>query len=251
MKANMKSATLVLIISLKAIFINAQLSKSYYELGGGIGAYVYQGDLTPSRIGSFKTMKPGLILSATKVISASRSYRVNITIASLKGDESKYSNPEYRQQRNFKFKTPLIELSGFSVWDVRGNNFYRTKGTFSPYVYTGVGLSFLKIQPDRSGFNEAYFNTNEDILKGLTTDSEKNLPRILPFVPVGLGFRYELSERIAINTETAYRFVFTDYLDGFSYSANPEKNDHYLSQTFGIIFKLGKKNSWNCPKVKF
>jgi hypothetical protein len=220
-------------------------------LGGGIGTYVYQGDLTPGRIGSFKTMKPGLFLSAAKIVSASRSYRVNLTIASLKGDESRYSNPEYRQYRNFKFKTPLIELSGLSVWDIKGNNFYRSKGTFSPYVFTGVGLSFLKIQPDRTGFNASYFNTNETVLKGLDADAEKNLPRLLPFVPVGFGFRYELSERLAINTETSYRFVFTDYLDGFSQSANPQKDDHYLSQTIGIIFKLGKKNSWNCPKIKF
>lgn len=252
MKANMKRRTvLVLIISLKTIFINSQLPKSYFEVGGGLGTYVYQGDLTPSRIGSFKTLKPGLFLWASKVVSASRSYRINLTIASLKGDESKYSIPEYRQQRNFKFKTPLIELSALSVWDIRGNNFYRSKGTFSPYLFSGVGLSFLTIKPDRNGFNAAYFNTNEEVMKGLDADAEKNLPRLLPFVPVGLGFRYEISERLAINTETSYRFVFTDYLDGFSQSANPQKDDHYLSQTVGFLFKLGKKNSWNCPKIKF
>ncbi|MFT3981530.1 MAG: hypothetical protein QM687_13740 [Ferruginibacter sp.] len=40
---------------------NAQTYK--YELGVNLGAYVYQGDLSPQKLGSFKTIRPGLGLA--------------------------------------------------------------------------------------------------------------------------------------------------------------------------------------------
>jgi hypothetical protein len=176
---------------------------------------------------------------------------VNLAIAKLKGDESKYSNPEYRQQRNFNFKTGLLELSGLGVWDIRGNNYNRDKGRFSPYVFSGAGLSFVKIKRDWSNLNTEFFGPESEVQTGLAIDAQKKLPRIMPFVPVGLGLRYEISNRFAINAETSYRFVFTDYLDGFSYSANPKQDDHYHSTTVGLIMKFGKGNSLDCPKIKY
>jgi Domain of unknown function (DUF6089) len=248
MKANLKRTVSLLIICSKVILINAQ-ELSRYEIGGGLGAYVYQGDLAPSAAGSFKTMRPGLHLYGNMLLSSSFSYRLNVAIAGLRGDESKYSKPEYMQQRNFAFKTPVIELSGLGVWDIRGKNFDRTRGALSPYAFTGIGLSFLNIKPDSSRFNAEYFSGNPDVANGLAIDAQKKLPKIQPVIPIGLGLRYELSDRFAITTEATYRLVFTDYLDGFSYAVNPKLDDHYVSQTFGIIYKLGKKNSLNCPRV--
>jgi len=251
MKANLKNKSVILIILLlNATLINSQFQSKNLEIGAGVGDYIYQGDLTPNRIGSFKTMKPGLHLFANKIASSNLSYRLNLAISKLKGDESNYSNPEYRKQRNFKFKSPLIELSGLVVWDIRGNNFYRDKGRFSPYVFTGAGLSFLNIKPDWSNFNAEFFSSESEVITGLTTDFQKKLPKLLPFIPAGLGFRYEISNRFAVNTEATYRFVFTDYLDGFSYAANPERDDHYHSVTISLVYKLGNKNRLDCPPVK-
>jgi hypothetical protein len=251
MKANLKNKSVILVLLLlNTMLINSQFESKNLEIGVGVGAYIYQGDLTPDRIGSFKTMKPGVHLFASKIASSNLSYRLNLAFATLKGDESKYSKPAYRQQRNFQFKSPLFELSGLAVWDIRGNNFNREKRTFSPYILTGGGLSFLKIRPDWSRFNAEFFSTESEVMTGLNTDSEKKLPGILPFIPIGLGFRYEISNRFAINTEATYRFIFSDYLDGFSYAANPEKDDHYHSITIGLVYKIGNKNRLNCPPVK-
>jgi Domain of unknown function (DUF6089) len=250
MKAIMKNKYLFVFLFFTNTLTNAQVQSRNFEIGMGLGTYIYQGDLTPNRIGSFKTMKPGLHLFANKIMSSSLSYRLNLAIAKLKGDESKYSNPEYRQQRNFQFKTPLVELSGLAVWDIRGNNFNREKKIFSPYLFTGGGLGLLKISRDWSRFNAEFFSTESAVTAGLNTDSQKKLPRILPFIPVGLGFRYEISNLLAVNTEATYRFIFSDYLDGFSYAANPERDDHYHSITIGVIYKFGNKNRLNCPPVK-
>jgi hypothetical protein len=250
MKAIMKNKYIGVFLLFTNTLANGQAQSKNFEIGLGLGAYIYQGDLTPNQLGSFKTTKPGLHLFANKIVSSNLSYRFNLAIAKLEGDESKYSNPEYRQQRNFKFESPLIEISGLGVWDIGANNFNRNKGRFSPYIFTGAGLSFLNIKPDWSSFNAEFFTSESEVVTGLNTDSQKKLPKILPFIPAGMGFRYEISSRVAVNAEATYRFIFNDYLDGFSYAANPKRDDHYHSVTIGLVYKLGNKNKLNCPPVK-
>jgi len=252
MKAKIEKSILIIVsFVLTDLVSKAQIPANNIELGVGLGAYVYQGDLSPSDIGSFKTMKPGINLFESKIAGSHLSYRLNLVIAGLKGDESKYSTPDYHRQRNFKFKTPLLELSALGVWDIRGNNYNRSKGVFSPYVFAGAGLSFLNIKRDWSNMNTEMFPAGSYVQNGLNIDMQKDPPKIQPIIPVGIGFRYEISDRYAITTESNARFVFTDYLDGFSQAVNPKWDDHYFSQTIGLIRKLGKKNSLDCPKVKY
>jgi Domain of unknown function (DUF6089) len=220
-----------------------------YELGAGIGAFVYQGDLSPSRLGSFRTLRPGLNLQGTKIMSQVVSVRANLAFSKLTGDESKFANPEYRQQRSFKFTSPLIEASALLVWDVMGRNYRERYKTFSPYVFAGAGLSYVNIKRDWSAMNTEIFGPASEVQTGLTADAAQRLPRLLPVIPVGAGLRYDFSHRFAASLETSYRITFTDYLDGFSKAANPKKNDHYHSTTLGLIYKVGKKNTMGCPAI--
>ena len=91
--------------------VNAQTNVPKYQFGLNVGAIVYQGDLSPSPAGSFKTMKPAINLFASRILSPTLSLRANLTIGGLKGDEAKYNNPEYRQQRAFNFHSSLVEVS--------------------------------------------------------------------------------------------------------------------------------------------
>jgi hypothetical protein len=47
--------------------------------------------------------------------------------------------------------------------------------------------------------------------------------------------------------EGTYRLMRTDYLDGFSKSANPNLKDHYSSITIGAAYKFGNKEKYGCP----
>ncbi|MBS1653883.1 MAG: hypothetical protein JSU05_03485 [Bacteroidetes bacterium] len=253
MKAYQKHTTLIVFLFF-ALFKNgkAQTGLGKYELGGSLGTYIYQGDLTPSRLGSFKTMKPGLSLFGSRILSNSFSIRANLSFAHLKGDDSKYSTPAYRQLRNFYFTTPVTELSATAVWNVLGKNYTDGRtGRFSPYVFAGAGLSLVHIKRDWSRLDTHTFGATSDIQQGLNIDMQRSTPRVLPVLPVGAGVRYWLSPRIDIMAETSYRLMFTDYLDGFSYSANPNRNDHYHSTSVGIIYKLWNKNTLACPVLKY
>jgi hypothetical protein len=241
-----KSALTAIIILSTAPFLNAQIDLSKYEIGLSGGVFVYQGDLTPQRLGSYKTLKPQFALHLYRILSPSFSVRLNLNRGKLYGNDAVYNNPEWRQQRNFNFTTPVTELSLQGVWNILQARSPR----FSPYLFAGAGISFLKIKRDWSNLDPALFGEGSDAQAGLVTDAAKTLPRVIPVVPVGAGVRYALSDRFSLTGETSYRLSFTDYMDGFSKSANPGKNDHYLSHSIGIIYSFGKKDKkLGCPSV--
>jgi hypothetical protein len=221
----------------------AQQTDAKYSFGFNAGVYVYQGDLTPERFGSYRTMKPGISLWASKAIVNNISIRGNISIASLKGDESKYDNPDWRKQRNLKFTTPLKEFSLQAVWDVQS-----IIPRVSTYLFAGIGYSFLNIHRDYSGFNAVYFSNQKNVIDGLATDVATKPPRGIPVVPVGAGVRYSLNNNFSIHAETAYSLTSTDYLDGFSKVANPDRFDHYQSISVGLMYSLAKMKNLDCPR---
>lgn len=227
-------------------FLNAQINLSKYEVGLSGGVFVYQGDLTPQQLGSYKTLKPQLALHVYRIISPVLSARLNINRGKLYGNDAKYNNPDWRQQRNFNFTTPVTEISVQGIWSLLA----KREPRFSPYLFAGAGISFLNIKRDWSNINTAVFGEGSDVQNGLVIDAAKSLPRVIPVLPLGAGVRYSLSNRFSLIGETSYRLSFTDYLDGFSKSANASKTDHYLSHSIGVIYSFGKKNDngIGCPK---
>jgi Domain of unknown function (DUF6089) len=228
----------------------AQQNNYKYEFGINLGFLVYQGDLTPRRLGSFETQKFSVGLHASRLFSSTFSVRGNLVIGSLKGDDAKYDSPEYRKQRNFNFTSPLVEFSGQLVWNVLGRN-YVDKG-FSPYVFAGAGFSFLKTKRDWSNISTTYFNPEvSEVWAGLAADSAHALPRAIPVAPIGAGVKYFFTPRFAVNAETSYRLTVTDYIDGFSQAANPKKNDHYLNYSIGLVYRTGKNDRLKCPTIRY
>jgi len=138
-----------------------------YEIGFHAGAFVYQGDLTPNAFGAFNTMKPGFAISGTRNINSLYAVRLQLLRGSLKGDEAKYEEPSWRQQRNFNFKTPVTELSLQVVRNIIGL-IPNAAGiiNFSPYVFAGISYSFLKIKRDWSQFNYSHFAAETAVING-------------------------------------------------------------------------------------
>lgn len=247
MNSIIRCTTAIIILSFTKA--NAQINLSKYEVGLQAGTFVYQGDLTPSRIGSYRTMKPEFGITVNRILNSHFLISAQLNIGKLHGDDSKYSNPAWRQQRNFNFTTPVKELSARAVYDIYGENGEERSRKFSPYIFAGVAWTRLNVARDYSNFNAEYFST-ENVATGLSTDASQTLPRNVLAIPVGAGVRFPLSSRFTLTAETSYRLMGTDYLDGFSQAANPKRNDHYLSHTIGILYSFGKKFSLKCPVIK-
>lgn len=247
------TATIGLTLILSAVYeyASAQSDFSNYEIGLNAGIFVYQGDLTPQKLGSFKTLKPGIGISGTRIISPAFAARLNINFGKLKGDDAKYDDPAYRKLRNFNFTTPVTEISAHLIYDIFRNNNYRESGSFSPYVFAGVGYTFVNIKRDYSRMDPSLFPAEGEVSNGLNQDIATALPRHIVNVPVGIGVRKFIGGRFSVNLETSYRLMSTDYLDGFSKSANASKNDHYHYTSIGLIYSFRKKNMLGCPVMRY
>ena len=221
--------------------------KWQFGLGGGV--FVYQGDLTAEKAGSYKTLRPAIQLFAGRLLSPGFSWRFNLALGSLKGDDAKYKEPEYRQQRAFNFTTPITELSAMVEWNVLGRNYEKRK--LAPYVGIGLGYTLLKVERDWSRFNPEYFLSNSDVAVGLSEDLQRTPPRGQMIIPMFVGVRYFVSDRVGVGVETNYRRTSTDYLDGFSQAVNPKKGDSYYSHTVNVIYRFGKIDPLDCPVVRY
>jgi Domain of unknown function (DUF6089) len=249
MHNSLKFITTIIVVTTYHFQLNAQINVAKYEIGIAAAGFIYQGDLTPRQFGSFETIRFGINIHGSKIMSRSFLVRANIAMGGLKGDDGVYDDPPFRKQRNFNFRSSVTEVSLLLVWNPLGTNFSE-KG-FSPYLFGGPGFSLLNIKRDWSNFNAAYFGDGSDLPDRIATDAAHSLPALTPVIPLGVGVRYGLTQRIAINAETSYRFVFTDYLDGFSQAANPEKKDHFQTVSIGAIYRIGKKNRLDCPAVNY
>lgn len=223
-----------------------------YELGLNLGAYVYQGDLSPQRLGSFKTIRPGIGISFGKPLSNTFSVRGIFNLASLKGDEAKYNDPAYRQHRAFAFKSSVKELGLHVQYNILGNREYWPK--IEPYVFAGVSAAFIHTKKDAGAFDAAYFSEAESaaIQAGLAADNEQRNRRTVLNLPVGAGFRFNLNNNWSVSTESNFRFGGSDYMDGFSQAVNPARKDHFFSQNVGVSYRLGKgkkSSKLGCPAV--
>ena len=242
--------------------VNAQTSPGKNEIGLNIGGLFYQGDLSADLVGSYKTAKPVVGIFYNRVLTPYFSARANFVLGSLAGDDAKNEKPPYMRMRNFNFHSPLAELSAMIVFNPFGNNNNTEINKLSPYVFAGAGVSFLDIHRDWSRIDSAMFHgSTNTTLNGLIKDTNTTTPRAIPVVPVGVGLKYAILPRISLAVEANYRFLFTDYLDGFSYAANPERRDSYYSLTIGISYNFGGdgngsggwrkpgKSKTDCPKV--
>lgn len=247
MKSRLKNT---LILALPFLFCSSlsqaqSLFESKYEIGINAGTLIYQGDLTPDAVGSFKT--PGFVvgLYGSRRLSNKLAARLDLSHGRLRGDDAKYDNPDWRPERALKFKTPVTEVAALLVWNALG-----TDRRFSPYLFAGLGYTFLKIDRDYSRFNYAYF-ADQGLGEYLQRDIEHDLPRSEFMVPMGVGVRYALTDKLGLNLESAYRHISTDYLDGFSQAGNPRRDDAYFKFSAGLSYQLGKKDPLDCPVVRF
>jgi hypothetical protein len=238
---------LVSVIALTTLKTQAQFTPSPWEVGLNAGTLIYQGDLSQGNFGYTNCFKPAAELWVSRSLDPYFSIRANLLQGSLYADESTYAGPAWRTHRNLKFSTPVTEVSAMLVWDLAGKTYREGMHRFSPYLFAGVGFALLNVHRDWSRFDTAYFNSNTPAGHGLGIDTLTKPPSFLPIIPVGVGLRYQVATQFFINLEATYRISSSDYIDGFSYAANPAKNDHYFGVSVGVSYRFGWKGI-SCPK---
>lgn len=251
------SKTFITVIALLATALSVSAQSGYkWMIGINGGILVYQGDLTPSSFGSYKTASPVVGFSVAKIMSPYFAIRGNAAFGALKGNDAAYNSPAWRKSRALSFSTSVTELSAQVLWNPFGNNSNELGMRLTPYLFAGAGVNFVNVKRDFSRLDTTVFAFNSKTAEGLAKDIASTTPRSLFVLPVGAGLSYYLGSRWSIIYEFNFRYTFTDYLDGFSYVANPDQKDYYHSHTLGLVYRFGgnggnDNDKLGCPVMKY
>lgn len=190
------------------------------EFGIGIGAAHYFGDLnTRARI---NRPKPAVTAFFRKQFGNYIALRVGATFAQLGYSDVYNKDNEYQQRRNLSFNSNIWELAvqgDFNFFKfVPGDPMY----AFTPYVTLGVGA--FNYDPYTYLKGQKYF------LRPLGTEGQgsplypdrKQYSTMAMCLPIGVGIKYSLTEKINLGFEILYRFTTTDYLDDVSKTYAPD-----------------------------
>jgi len=180
------------------------------EIGISVGAANYFGDLNTRA--AFNRPKPVVGLFFGKQFGNYIGLKVSGHFAQL-GYSDIYSKNEVQRTRNLSFNTKLFEMAVQGQFNffkfVPGQPGYQ----FTPYITAGVG--FFTYDPYAYLQGEKYFlrplDTEARVLNG-----QANYGSMAICVPLGIGFKYNLSGNTNLFFELTHRFTNTDYLDDVS-----------------------------------
>jgi len=278
MRINLAKILLVInIVSLMNI-VSAQTERWMFyrkELLVGTGASNFLGELGgKDGIGTndmkdfdVQAIRPLLHVGYCYKISRNISWRNDLTFAYLTGND-KYTNEEFRNNRNINFRTPIFELAStinyFLLSEKEGARYtltgYRLKSKrrkgfhffdkmqfdIYPYIFGGVSLFYFNPQSkfiyDENVHAQSLRSLDGDWinLKPLKTEGQGIIPTRKDYslvqlsIPLGIGFKYVMDRTFAVGLEYGIRITFTDYIDDTSVSyVDPQvlKDYHGEGQT--------------------
>lgn len=209
-------------------------NKRYFSLGFNIHGMNYFGDLAPNPgIAStdISFTRPGFGFTATYRYTPSLSFVGGLNWGRIKGDDFESADPyddnaRFRYVRNLSFRNDIYELMVGVQYD-----FFSNHGTFLnrrkivPYVFGGVSLIYHNPKGKVPEYNvytgEEMPNAGEWVaLEPLGTEGQysdvydvKPYSLIQPAIPIGIGARWSIAQRLDLSLEVGYRILFTDYID--------------------------------------
>ena len=170
---------------------SAQQDDEYLmEIGGGVGMVSYQGDFN-GKITS--GMQPAGAIVWRRLLNPYMGFRVTGMIGKLKGDATRVETyyPD-ETTRAYSFDRSLTDVSvtyEYNFWPYGTGRDYRGAKRLTPFVFGGIGATYV------SGGEKKVFTAN---------------------VPIGLGIKYKLKERLNVGLEWIMHFSLSDELDGMA-----------------------------------
>jgi hypothetical protein len=208
---------------------------NYWSLGGQINATNYFGDLNPLHKYTGTRLdftRPGLAFNASKKLSKHFHLRGSLSWIRLRGDDYKDDIPDVddvndvgRWGRNLHFRNSIWELAFTAQYDILKSEgrFYRRR-YINPYLFAGVAGFYHNPKakaPEAFGGDWVALRPLNTEGRGLTSaradvNYGKQYSLIQIAVPVGIGVKFRLSDRLDLSFESGIRILFTDHIDDVS-----------------------------------
>ena len=188
-----------------SLFLQAQ----NYEVGLLLGTSGYSGDITPEA-NSFSTGNNHEALGVFARFDVNRrfAWRASYQYARISGDDAN-ANDADRVNRNLSFRSNIHEFALLGEFNPIGSD-----RRFYPYLYGGAAL--FKYNPE-TVFNGQLVELQPLGTEGQGIDGFDDRYRLTQIsIPLGVGFKFRMTDRINISIELGVRKTFTDYLDDVS-----------------------------------
>lgn len=185
----MRKATLLLLMLAAMLNMNAQTDDEYLmEIGGGVGFLGYLGDYNNVLT---RDLQPMATLLVRRNLNPYMGLRLAASFGKLKGDERdvKTVYPS-TGVTPYSFSRTLTDVSltyEYNFWPYgTGHDYYGAK-RLTPFVFLGLGGTYA------GGDGSSVFTAN---------------------VPIGLGLKYKVGQRMNVGVEWTMHFSMSDKLDG-------------------------------------
>ncbi len=189
--------------------MNLDAQKWQAEFAGGISWY--NGDLSSGPI-NFRTAGAGGGVNIKYNTGDMFVFRLGISRFAFGGDDRWHKQEDF-VERGLNFKTGVLEASlGVEI------NLADPAIAYSyPYLFGGVGLFHFNPYSYTNGGKKVYLKPLSTEGQGLTEYPDRKEYSLIQFcLPVGIGWRHQLSDRYELGFEAGVRITFTDYLDDVS-----------------------------------
>ena len=185
----MRKATLLLLMLAAMLNMNAQTDDEYLmEIGGGVGFLGYLGDYNNVLT---RDLQPMATLLVRRNLNPYMGLRLAASFGKLKGDERNVKTVyPSTGVTPYSFSRTLTDVSltyEYNFWPYgTGHDYYGAK-RLTPFVFLGLGGTYA------GGDDSSVFTAN---------------------VPIGLGLKYKVGQRMNVGVEWAMHFSMSDKLDG-------------------------------------
>ena len=161
------------------------------EAGGGLGLVTYLGDYNS---GLLKDVQPMASLMLRRHINLYHGFRLRQGYGKLKGS-SKNEETYYpgTAETPYEFNNSMVDLCAtyeYNFWPYGTGLEYRGAQRLTPFIFLGLGMVYTK--------------------------SDRNV--VTASLPLGIGVKYKLADRLNLGVEWSVNFSMNDRLDG---SADP------------------------------
>lgn len=194
----------------------------YWEAGAFAGLSNYLGDLTANSQSIYmqNTGFSGAVFARYNINDLS-AVRLGLGYAALSGTDA-LANNEAIRTRNLSFSSDVIELALTGELNLPGYQPYNLNRPLSPFLYAGISAFYFQPTANLGGVDVK--------LRPLGTEGQGLPDRPARYaavslaIPMGLGVKYAVTDKLNIGIELGARMAFTDYLDDVSgtYLSHPE-----------------------------
>lgn len=223
------------------MFVYTTALTQTYEIGPFVGGANYIGD-----VGNTTYINPnGLVIGGIAKWNRSdrHSFRLSLLYGEFSADDAESSQVR-RQQRGYSFNNHIAEASLGLEFNFYSFDLSEAEQQSTPYLYTGI----------------TYFSSKHHYLsadrpaRGTLQPQSDNWEFSIPLV---LGFKQTITQKIIGAVEIGARYTFTDNIDG----SNPQEllgrrvparefgyvntTDWYVFSGVSLTFTFGRKPCYN------